>query len=524
MQRLQELVRLHRLGTHVREIARLLRMGPAAERKYRKVLNAAGLLAGPADDLPPLDVLRAAVEAALPPKQGKQERSSAEPWADQIVKLADKGAGPKAIYDLLQDEVEEFTASYDAVKRLVRRRAAAAPVREEDVAIPVVTPPGEVAQVDFAEVCRLYDPEQGVLRRAWLFVMVLGHSRHQFVRIVFDQKVATWLALHVEAFEYFGGVPRTIVPDNLKSAVIRAAFSPSEDVALNRSYRELARHYRFKVDPAPPRAPEKKGKVERSIRYVRQNFLAARELGDIAAANRELAHWNVSVAGQRVHGTTGRRPLEAFEEERPALLPLPASRFVPVIWHQATVHRDCQVAFEGRVYPVPWRFVGQQVWLRVLPATVEMHHDDVRVIAHTRGVTAPREVYDLCLPPKRAELRHRTREFWEERAARIHPEVGEYMREVFDQDDVLSLLRRVQAMVVHLEGFPPERARAACARARYFGNYGYRGLKDILKQGLDLEPLPVLVVPAHGALTAPRFARSVQELLNLPLEKTHEPN
>ncbi len=527
MHRLQELVRLHRLGTPCREVARLLRMGPAAERGYREALAAAGLLAGPADAVPDVGVLRAVVEAAMPPLQGHQEVSSAEPWAAQIVALAAKGAGAKAIYDHLVLEVPGFSASYDAVKRLARRTAAAAPVRPEDVAIPVTTPPGEVAQVDFAEIGRLLDPVQHVLRRAWIFLMVLAHSRHQFVRIVFDQRVATWVSLHVEAFEYFGGVPRVIVPDNLKAAVIRGAFSPSDDVALNRSYRELARHYGFKVDPAPPRAPEKKGKVERGVRYVRQSFLATHspsDFDDIDDANAALERWNLGVAGRRLHATTGRRPLDLFEVERASLLPLPERRFVPVVWHAATVHRDCQIVFEGLTYPVPWRFVGRQVWLRATPTTLDVLADDERVISHTRGQRAPREIYDLCLPPKRGELRHRTRSFWEDRARRIDAEVGEYITEVFDQDDELSLLRRVQAMVTHLEDFPPERARAACARARYFGNYRLRGLKDILKQGLDLVPLPHLVAPVHGALTDPRYARGVQELLNLPLETTHEPN
>jgi hypothetical protein len=252
MHRLQELVRLHRLGTPCREVARLLRMGPAAERAYRKSLATAGLLAGPPDAVPEVGALRAVVEAAMPPLQGRQEVSSAEPWAAQITALAAKGAGAKAIYDHLVLEVPGFSASFDAAKRLARRTAAAAPVRPEDVAIPVTTPPGEVAQVDFAEIGRLLDPVQHVLRRAWIFLMVLAHSRHQFVRIVFDQRVATWVSLHVEAFEYFGGVPRVIVPDNLKAAVIRGAFSPSDDVALNRSYRELARqHLMAREFPAP---------------------------------------------------------------------------------------------------------------------------------------------------------------------------------------------------------------------------------------------------------------------------------
>lgn len=523
MQRLQELVRLHRMGTPCREVARLLKMGPAPEREYREALEAAGLLRGSPDELPPLEALRCAVDAAMPPKRGKQEQSTAEPWAAQIKALVEKGVGAKAIFDRLTAETESFTASYDAVKRLAARVVVAKGISAEDVAIPVVTAPGQVAQVDFGEIQKLYDPRAGLLRRAWVFVMVLGHSRHQFCRIVFDQRIETWQRLHALAFAAFGGVLAFVVPDNLKAAVIRAAFSPSDDTELNRSYRELAKHYGFKIDPAPPKAPKKKGKVERAVRYVKGSFFKGHDFADIDEANRLLDQWVTKTAGQRIHGTTGRRPLEAFEEERGALLPLPPTVFVPVSWKRATVHLDCQFVFDGRLYPVPWRTIGKSVWVQATPTTLDVYLDDVRLISHTRGETAPREVYDLCLPPKRGELRHRSREFWETRADAMDPEIGAYIREVFDQDDVLSLLRRVQSMVTHLEKFPVERAKAACERARFFANYTYPGLKNILLKGLDALPLPNVAVPVYGALSDPRYARQLT-LLDLPLEKTHEPN
>jgi transposase len=103
------------------------------------------------------------------------------------------------------------------------------------------------------------------------------------------QKVETWLRLHIEAFEHFQGAAMIVVPDNLKSAVIRAAFTPSEPTTLNRSYRELARHYKFKIAPTPPRSPEKKGKVESGVKYVKNNFFAARpDERDANVLGREL--------------------------------------------------------------------------------------------------------------------------------------------------------------------------------------------------------------------------------------------
>ncbi len=219
MHRLQEFVRLHRLGTGAREVARLLQMSPNTERSYRLALEAAGLLQGPASPLPPLDALKAAVQAKRPPPaQAAHETSSIEAWREQVKALWKQGMTARPIYDRLRQEEGAFQGSYWAVKRLCRRLARQRGVRAADVAIPVETGPGEVAQVDFGYTGRLLCPDTHVLRHAWVFVMVLGYSRHLFAEVVFDQKATTWLQLHRRAFEAFGGVVQTLVPDNLFAA------------------------------------------------------------------------------------------------------------------------------------------------------------------------------------------------------------------------------------------------------------------------------------------------------------------
>lgn len=230
MHRLQDLVRLHRMREQARSAARQLKMGPNTARAYREALSAAGLLDGSPTELPEMEVLRAAVDKHVPRKPAAQEESSIEIWTKQIEAFLEDELEPKAIFDRLRLEHDQdspgrqkFKGSYWAVKRMCRRLRQRG-VSPEKIAIPVETEPGEVAQVDFGEIGKLLDPEQRVLRRAWVFVMVLGFSRHMFAKVVFDQKTETWLELHVEAFKTLAGVPRVVVPDNLKAAVIRAAF------------------------------------------------------------------------------------------------------------------------------------------------------------------------------------------------------------------------------------------------------------------------------------------------------------
>ncbi len=491
MHRLQDFVRLHRQGRPVREIARLLRMGRNTIARYRKALRAAELLDGDPEDLPDVATLRAAVDRHAPASLPPQQQTSIERWLPIIDAKCDSGVGPTAIYDFLRLEHEDFEGSLSAVKRrctALRRGRAVAP---EDVAIRVETDRGDVAQVDFGYVGKLYDPDQGVLRKAWVFVMTLGFSRHMVARIVFDQKVETWLRLHVECFEELGGVPKTVVPDNLKAAVIRAAFGIDEETALNRSYRELARHYGFVVDPTPPRSPEKKGKVESSVRYVKSNYFKAHAPEDIREARAGLLRWLVEVAGQRRHGTTARKPAETFEaDEAQHLLPLPRERFDLVAWQRAKVHRDCHVVYRGEFYSAPWKLVGQHIELRVARNAVTVYHDDQHICTHDRVRRGQRATLESHLPDVRSSLRHRSRAHWESQAYAIGKPVGDYVRAIFDSDDVLSKLRRVQSIVTHLQTFPEHRARAACVRALHYGNYTYAGIKDILRRGLDLTPLP----------------------------------
>lgn len=517
------------MGCHA--AARMLRMSPNTERPYREALAAAGLLEGPVDDLPELAVLRQAVETHSATKAAPapaQQVSSIERYRGTIEPLALKGVGPQAIHDRLRQEHADFNGSLSAIKRLCRAIKKARGVRPEDVAIPIETAPGQEAQVDFGSVGKLYDPLEGRMRDAYVFVMVLSYSRHQFARICFDQKTETWLKLHAEAFEHFGGVPEVIVPDNLKSAVIRAAFSPSDPTALNRSYRELARHYGFKISPTPPRSPQKKGKVESGVKYVKNNFFASRpDERSADVLGRELSRWVMEVAGQRIHGTTRERPLSAFELiERVALRPLPARRPDFVIWHKAKLHRDCHVLFREAMYSAPWTLIGRHLWVRADRSSVQLYCDDDRVATHLPQKRGKRRTDERHLPEHRSDYRHRARSYWEQRADALGPEVGSYVREVFDSDDVLDQLRTVQAMVSHLADFPPERTKAACLRASFYGSYSYGALKAILRKGLDFEPLPTLaaVVLADTEPGAPRFARNVRELLENRTEKHHEPH
>jgi transposase InsO family protein len=512
MHRLQELVRLHRLGHGPVEIARLVGLDRKTERLYRNRLNKAGLLSGEPDVLPPLaDLRRAVVRRSARPKQ---EQSSVAKWTEQVRTGLDNGLGPTSIHALLVEEQNDFDGSLSAIKRLYKQLKTDAGPRKEDVAIPIHTVAGQQAQVDFGYVGLMMDPKTQKRRKAWVFVMVLSHSRFAFARVVFDQSIETWLDLHRQAFEAFGGVPQVVVPDNLKSAVIKAVFDAEGMGVLNRSYRELARHYGFAIDPTPAYSPEKKGKVESAVKYVKRAFFKPRldRFTDIDDANRRLDAWMRDKANVRVHGTTQKVPAEVMRSERNTLRGLPAGRFVPVLWHEATVGRNSHVAYRKRFYSVPWTHLGQTAWIRVTGQALTIFIHDERVADHRVGGATPWSTVPDHLPEGRRDFAERDPNVWYHRADQLGEDVGAYVRAIMASDEVHHPLRRVQAIVRTLEGLPVKRARSVARHAARFACFRPDAVRRIVNKGHDLQPIDGAFVSVQWA-TQPRFARQATAFL-----------
>jgi hypothetical protein len=352
--------------------------------------------------------------------------------------------------------------------------------------------------------------------------MVLSFSRHLYAEVVFDQKVETWLLCHRHAFEAFGGVPGRIVPDNLKAAIVAARFS---DPVVQRAYRECAEHYGFLIGPNPPRSPHLKGKVEQGgVHYVKRNFLAGRAPEPLDELNRKLAAWAEGTAGQRVHGTTKKRPIEQFGAlERSALLPLPAAPYDPATWKRAKVYRDCYLSFEGSFYSAPYARVGEELWVRGGARTVELYAADHRRVAvhdRARG-RGERKTLTEHLPPAKLPGLALTREACQLRAEAIGPAAAELVRGLLAERP-LDKLRVAGRLVGLAQAYGPEWVEAACARAARYGEGSYVSVKRILREGLDREPSASPARPGGapgepgGRAPAPRgylFARQVGEFV-----------
>ena len=303
-----EVVRWLQAGASDREVAQLVGRNRRTVARYRRWAEREGVLVGP---LPAVGELETRLAASLPATLPPQQVSTVERYREEIVALRAQGVEAAAIKTRLEER-HRVPISYSAVWRLVRRLE---PAEQPETFVRVEVPPGSEAQVDFGAAGRAIDPADGRVRKAWVFVLVLAWSRHSYAEVVFDQRVETWLLCHRHGFEFFGGVPERVVLDNLKAAIIKASL---HDPVVQRSYRECAQHYGFRIAALPPRTPHLKGKVEQGgVHYVARNFLAGREPEPLDVLNRKLRQWLVEVAGRRIDRVAGAVRRSPARQRRP---------------------------------------------------------------------------------------------------------------------------------------------------------------------------------------------------------------
>lgn len=315
--------------------------------------------------------------SGLRPAAVPMRTSHCDPWRERIEAKLAAGLTAQRIY---QDLVGEhgFAWSYSTVQRFVRRlnQSRPLPFRRMECR------PGEEAQVDFGTAARIVTSD-GKRRRAHVLRVVLSYSRKAYSEVVERQTTEAFIRCLENAFAHFGGVPQTLVIDNLRAAVSQADWYEPE---LNPKLAAFAAHYGLAVLPTRPRTPRHKGKVERGIGYVKGNGLKGRTFTSIEEQNLHLRDWEANVADCRIHGTTRRQVGLVFREfEQPALRPLPIERFPLFQEAQRIVHRDGHVSVERAYYSAPPEYLSRTVWVRWDSRLVRIFNRQLQQIAvHAR--------------------------------------------------------------------------------------------------------------------------------------------
>ena len=255
---------------------------------------------------------------------------------------------------------------------------------------------------------------------------------------------------------------------------------------MQRSYEELALGYGFRIEPCPPREPQKKGRVEAGVKYIKRAFLPLRQFRDLADANRQLADWVMTEAGNRIHGSTRRQPLALFAEtEKELLQPLPDIPVQLAVWTQVKVHGNAHVAFEKNLYSVPFQLIRQTLWLKATDTTVQVFRSHQLVAVHPRlhGV-GQHSTLDDHLPPEALAYKLRDPQWCLKQAAEIGVACLQLIQRLFAHR-VLDNLRAAQGVIRLGDRYGKERLEAACARALAFDAPRYRTVKIILEKGQE---------------------------------------
>lgn len=340
--------------------------------------------------------------------------------------------------------------------------------------------PGVQAQVDFGYVGYMVDPLTQKSRKAHAFIMTLSYSRHRFVRFVFEQNSRTWIDCHKRAFQFFNGVPRNIVLDNLKAGVITPDVY---DPRINREYGECERYYGFVADPAIIASPKHKGRVERSVPLVRQQILAGRNFADIEEANNYALKWCRYEIGQEITRTTGEKPYERFiRDEYQHLLPLKQEPFQYIEWHQAKVHKDCHIVFQGSFYSVPHQYVCQSVLVRADDKLIQIIINDQVIKKHIRNYTKGKWITDVAdYQPDKGEFISKDASYYLKEAEQIGFHVHALLQQTLKSDS-WQQRRKSSAILKLATTYGNEELERACKQLSELHRNEYSMLENILSQ------------------------------------------
>jgi transposase len=480
MRQLRQMLRLAREGVSAREIGRTLGVARSTVQDNLKRAGAAGLVWPLGSEITDA-VLEQRLFARSSLRPGLRRRAEPD-WASLAREAKRPGVNLRVLWEEYRDVHPDgygYSRFCDLFREFERRIS---PVMRQHYAA------GDKVFVDYSgKKVPIVDPTTGVVREAEIFVAVLGASSFTYAEATWSQALPDWIGAHVRLFRYLGGVPRLVVPDNLKSGIHKASFYDPE---LNRSYGMMAAHYGVGVLPARPRKPRDKAKVEAGVRFA-QTYILGRlrrqTFFSLAECNAAIA---IAVARINAHvmrrlGVSRRELFESIE--RPALRPLPTGDYEYAEWRLARVNLDYHVEAAGFLYSVPHALIREQVDVRLTSRTVEIFHRGQRVAAHERRHGGRRHGTDPeHMPSSHRRYAEWTPERFRRWARAIGPNTeGLVIAVLANRPHPEQGFRTCLGILRLFRGLDPARAEAVSARAIAIGALTYKSIASILAHNLD---------------------------------------
>lgn len=485
MRKIKEVLRLHHeAGLSRRGIAQALNVGYGSVVNYLKRAEQAGL----GWPLPQGMDERTLGRMLFPTQPATGQRRFAEPDYPVVhQELKRKGVTKQLLWQEYREQYPDNGYSYaQFCHRYLEWRGC------QQRSMRQVHRAGEKLFIDYCgPTVPVVNPDTGELRQAQIFVAVLGASNYTFACAGWSQKQEDWLNAHVQAFEFFGGVPEVVVPDNLKSAVRRThRYEPD----INPAYQQLAAHYQVAVVPARPYKPKDKAKAEVAVQIVERWIMARlrhQTFFTLAALNQSIRILLDDLNRRPFKKLPGTR-LSQFEQlDKPTLRALPKQPYQYAQIKQVRVHIDYHIEFDKHYYSVPNHLVKQAVEVQASTTTIAVFSHGKRVACHPRSYR--QGAHTTC--PEHMPPAHRAISDWSpERFLGWAGDIGEETREVVshilkEQRHQEQNYRRIFALLGNAKKYGRERLNKACARALQINSPTRTSIESILKQGLDQAPL-----------------------------------
>lgn len=496
MRKLYEIYRMrfdHELS--LRQISRSVRVSVGTVSNYIQAFQSSTLDWPLPDDFSETSLVQALFpEAALPNRKGLMDPD----WGEVHQELKRKGVTKQTLWE---EYCQTFTLNaYSYAQYCHRynqwRGCQKRSMRQHHRA-------GEKLFVDYAgPTVPIVNPDTGeIVHKAQVFVAVMGASNYTFAEATLSQKSEDWLGSHVRAFEFLGGVPEVIVPDNLKSGVTKACRYEPE---LNPAYQHLANHYQVVVIPARPYKPKDKAKAEAGVQLVERWILAKLRhdtFFTLAELNSRIRELLIALNLRPFKQLPGTRRSTFEQLDEPALRPLPKQAFVFAEYTKARVNIDYHIAWKGHYYSVPHQLVKQEVDIQVTEHCITIIAKGKTIASHALKHTAGFTTLAAHMPE-----RHRKHQEWNpERLLNWAKELGpdvhwitQYMLESREHPE--QAYRACLGLLNLKRDYGAERLNNACIHARHIKGYRLKNIRAILTSGKDLQPIEAEVKQTTLAL------------------------
>jgi len=484
MRKIKEILRLkHEYNLSIRKIADSCCVGRGTVADYINRANAAQLTWPLPDHMSDQDL-----EALLFANKNKRAAKRQKPDMAYLHKeLKKKGVTLQLLwYEYKQHNPDGY--QYSHFCDLYKKWSA-----KIDVSLRQHHKAGEKLFIDYAgHTIPIKDPKTGEIQNAQVFIATFGASNYTYAEATPSQGLPHWIKSHIRAFEFFGGVPQILVPDNLKSGVTHPSkYEPD----INPTYHDMASHYGVAVIPARSGKPKDKAKVESAVKFVENRIIAAlrnQTFFSLFEANKAIRQKLVELNNAKFQKLDATRK-ELFDKvDRPALKPLPQRQYEYAEWKKARVNIDYHIEFDRHYYSVPYQLHKEQVDVRYTDTAIEILFKSKCVASHLRSYK--QGGFTTChehMPKSHQKYLEWTPTRIISWAAKNGPKTARLVSGIMlNRSHPEQGFRASMGIMRLAKRYSPDRLENACARAISIQSYSYKSVESILKNGLDKQPLP----------------------------------